>query len=672
MHIPSNKSTKQELLIYMALVYTFGVLVRLMVLQNVWGVESLWYEGRILPIWSDDAGLYGYYAKQILGGMSFPLEGDYLLSYLIASIVQVTGVHIDWVMLLLPAFLAPLVSLPILILGHKLQILKFAFYASLIGVIGINYYTRSYLGYLDTDTINLFLSYLLVVGMVIVSTSKDLRYAVISIVALVLLAHFYHSAKSLIAGILAINLLMVVLFYTKNHRLYQLLLLLFIAFVLALKVHFLLALIVPTALIWLLRHPMMEAIDYRYYLGLFALGIVGVLGFANMGSIYARAIDYFTLNSLVSVGEYRISNVLATVGENQQRGIFDIFNNFVGIGIYVVVALVGFGLLVKHKREFIFFIPLLLLGLLSFKIGIRFTMYAELVLAMGFVSLLYLLKKEDLIHIGVALGMVVMAFNILRVNSFIKPKYFYASDLKLLHTLKIKSNDRVISWWDYGWPLWYYLGSKNTYIDNGNNTDGGTLFVAKMLLASTPQKAYNLGKLIAHNRRDLKILKSDETMEKAANALSIANKNVYVLLHRNMLGTFPTLASFADRNIQSGKLDKKRTFAISAINQSYSKTNRWIKGKYFRINIDNGIVADGQNMTQLYGMIEIQNGKIKLSQTYNKQSRYVVVVYGKQALYMDRESFHTLLVQALVLHRIEDDLFSQVGQSRNLSILKLN
>lgn len=161
-----QSNTTKELWIYIALAYTFGVLVRLVVLQNVWGVESFWYEGRILPIWSDDAGLYGYYAKQILSGVSYPFDGDYILAYIIASIVQVTGVHIDWVMLLLPAFLAPLVVVPIIIMGYLLNITKFAFYASLVGVVGINYYTRSYLGYLDTDTINLFLTYLLISGFV--------------------------------------------------------------------------------------------------------------------------------------------------------------------------------------------------------------------------------------------------------------------------------------------------------------------------------------------------------------------------------------------------------------------------------------------------------------------------------------------------------------------------
>ena len=152
MIIKEKQSSLKQLWGYIALAYTFGVVVRLVVLQNVWGVEAFWYEGRILPIWSDDAGLYGYYAKAILAGGSFPFEGDYILGYIIATLTRISTLHIDWVMLLLPAFLAPLVVVPLIWMGHLLKLTKLSFYASLIGVIGINYYTRSYLGYIDTDS----------------------------------------------------------------------------------------------------------------------------------------------------------------------------------------------------------------------------------------------------------------------------------------------------------------------------------------------------------------------------------------------------------------------------------------------------------------------------------------------------------------------------------------
>jgi len=672
MIITEEKITFKTLWSYMALAYLFGVLVRLIVLQNVWGIDAFWYEGRILPIWSDDAGLYGYYAKQLLAGVGYPFYGDYILAHIIASTVQITGLHIDWVMLLLPAFLAPLVVIPIIGLGYFLKMSKFAFYASLIGVIGINYYTRSYLGYLDTDTINLFLSYFLVSSFALVAYTKDLRYAIISIVALVFLYSFYHSSKSLIGGILALNFIIILVFYTKEKLLYQLFIVSSVAFVLAMKVHFVVAIGVPIALIWVLRSEAVQKLDYRVYIATITVVLLLALVIVDLSTLYGRAIDYFKLGSLVSIGEYQIVDVLATVDENQQRSIFSILDGFIGITFYVLIATLGYMVLVYHRREFIFFLPLLLLGFLSFKIGIRFTMYAEFVLALGFVYLLHYLKKEDLIHIGVAFGIFVMAFNILRVNGAIKPKYFTSADLKALKTLNIQSNDKMISWWDYGWPLWYYLGSKNTYIDNGQNTQGGTLFVSKMLLASNAQKAYNLAKLISTNTRDLKLLDDEKKLVSKANQISIVNKNIYIVLHRRMWRMFSIFSSFGDRDLQSGKMTKQRVFDLSWITKLYTESDPWIEGSGFQLNIKTGVMITREGKTKLHGVIALKGNSLKFAQTYNQQSNKVMVFKDNRAIYMDKESFDSLFVQALILDRVISDQFTQVFKSQNLTVLKVN
>ncbi|KIM10729.1 MAG: hypothetical protein KU38_07075 [Sulfurovum sp. FS08-3] len=669
MKLSPTQSTPKELLLYIALAYIFGLLVRLMVLQNVWGVESLWYEGRILPIWSDDAGLYGYYAKQILAGVSYPFENDYILSYGIATIVKVTGIDIDWVMLLLPAFLAPLVVIPILLMGYWLGVVKFALYASLIGVIGINYYTRSYLGYTDTDTINLLLVYFLIATFVVVAYKQNLRYAAVGIVALVFLYTFYHSSKSLIAGVLAINFLMVLIFYPKSKVLYGLLLLLGLAFVLVFATHPLIALIVPLVLLGVLEHPILERLDYRFYATLFAVLLVGGAMVVDSNALYARALDYFSLNHLTTIGEYQITNVLATVAENQQRSIFDIFGQFVGIWFYVIVATLGYIVLVYRKREFVFLVPLLLLGYLSFKIGIRFTMYAEMVLALGFVYGLYALKKEDWVHIGVAFAIALMAYNIMQVNRYIKPKYFVADDIKALHALAIKPQDTIISWWDYGWPLWYYVGSQNTYIDNGANQAGGTVFVAKMLFA-TPQIAYDIAKLIATRTQDLRLLENEHTIHEGAKTIALGKHNVYIMLHRNMLRTFNTLATFADRDLANGTMSRQRAFGIAPITH-YDRDSFGVGGENFNLDIAKGILTQGATSLRLHSIITFQNNQILSSKLFGPNSRHSVILHNKHLISIDNDSLNTLFIQTLILNRTLGEYFGLLFETSNLKIFNL-
>jgi len=666
----SQKNTLKELFIYITIAYLLGLVVRFVVLQNVWHIESYWYEGRILPIWNDDAGLYGYYAKQILQGIDYPFEGDYILGYLIAWIVELFGIHIDWVMLILPAFLASLVVIPIIVMGYLLDNLKFSFYASLIGVIGINYYTRSHLGYIDTDTINLILIYLLAISFVVVAYKHNIHYALIGIVALVLLYHFYHSSKSLIAGVLGINFLMTLLFYHKNSVLYQFLILLGITFTLTILFNPLLAMTVSIGLIWLMNHPIMKSIDYKVYLGTIGLLVLAGLFFVDLSSLYGRALDYLKLDALVSVGEYHIANVLATVSENRQESIFAIYTQFVGVNLYIVIATLGYILLIWKQRAFIFLAPLLILGYLSFKMGIRFTIYAEMVLALGFVYLLNYFKKEIWILVGVVIALALMLYNIISYNHILAPKHFNNKDITTFNSLNIKPKDIMISWWDYGWPLWYYMGSKNTYIDNGANTQGGTLFVAKMLLSNSTQ-AYDLAKIIATQTRDLSILNNQHSITHYAKNIKIEKRNVYILLHRKMFEMFNVFSLFADRDIKSGKPTKRRKLNISKI-VKYQAGGRYLVGENFTIDLLKGSIRNAHKSVKLYGRISLKNGHVVSTQIYNKEASNAIILNRNNVIYIDKESLHSLLIQSLLLNQVDQRYFERVTNSENLIILKVS
>jgi len=670
MNIISTKSSLKEFSIYISIAYIFGVVVRLLVLQNVWGIESYWYEGRILPIWNDDAGLYGYYAKQILQGVNYPFEGDYILAYIIAWIVELLGIHIDWVMLILPAFLASSVVIPIIVMGYLLDNIKFSFYASLIGVIGINYYTRSYLGYIDTDSINLFLVYFLAISFVVVADKNDIRYALIGIVALALLYHFYHSSKSLIAGVLGINFLMTLLFYPKNRVLYQFFILLGIIFALTILFNPLLAITVSIGLIWLINHPIIERIDYKVYLSAIVLLLIVVLFFVDLSSLYGRVVDYLKLDALVKVGEYHIANVLATVSENNQQSIFAIYDRFIGISFYVVIATLGYILLVWQQRAYIFLAPLLILGYLSFKMGIRFTIYAEMVLALGFVYLLYYFKKEIWIQVGVVIALTLVLYNIVNYNNILAPKHFNNKDITTFNSLNIKPKDIMISWWDYGWPLWYYMGSKNTYIDNGANTQGGTLFVAKMLLSNSTQ-AYDLAKIIATQTRDLSILNNQHSITHYAKNIKIEKRNVYILLHRKMFEMFNVFSLFADRDIKSGKPTKRRKLNISKI-VKYQAGGRYLVGENFTIDLLKGSIRNAHKSVKLYGRISLKNGHVVSTQIYNKEASNAIILNRNNVIYIDKESLHSLLIQSLLLNQVDQRYFERVTNSENLIILKVS
>jgi len=665
MIINEKEQNKKELIFYLSIAYIFGVFVRLLVFNNIIGVDEYWFEGRPIPIWSDDAGLYGYYAKEILKGVEFAFSGDYILAYIIAYTSIITTIHIDWIMFVLPAFLASLVVIPIIVLGYILNKTQFSFFVAIIGVVGINYYTRSYLGYMDTDGINMFLIYSLVSSIIAVIYKKDLRFSIISIVSLLFLLGFYHSSKSLIGGVLVGYLVVGMIFYFKEKIIYQLFIILALSFVIGVKFEVLISLAVSSILVFSFMKDNHKGLPLQVYLALIFISIIGVLFLVDLSSIYSRILDYFNINNIITMGEFQITNVLSTVSETQQRGIFSIYDNFIGIKYYVLIATIGYFLLVYKHREFIFFLPLLILGYLSFKIGIRFTMYSSFVFAFGFVYILYYFK-ENIIYIGVASAIFLMFFNILRINSYIKPKYFLNKEIKILNKLKLKKEDSLITWWDYGWPLWYYTGQKNTYIDNGANTKGGTIFVSKMLL-SPSQESYKLAKIISTNTKDLSVLKSQDSISQKAN--SIKNKDTYIMLHKNMINILLTLSQFSDRDILTGDIKQQRIFNKSHLkdkNQDYIITNN------FKIDIKKGLIIDSyNNIAKLYGVINLKNGKILNSKKYYDKSKVLIILSNNRVFYMNLNTLDSFLIQSMLLNREDTQLFTNIANSSNIKILKL-
>ena len=662
MIIKDVKLDKKEFIFYLSIAYIFGVFVRVLLFNNIIGVDEYWFEGRPIPIWSDDSGLYGYYAKEILKGANFAFSGDYILSYIIAYIVKITHLHIDWVMFVLPAFLSSLVITPIIALGYILNRVQFSFFVAIIGVIGINYYTRSYLGYIDTDGINMFLIYSLVTSIIAVIYKENLKYSIISILSIITLFEFYHSSKPLIAGVLVGYLILGSIFYLRKKIIYQLFIIVSLSFILVVKFGFLISLIVSGLAIFLLLQD--SYINYKFYILAIVISILSILLFTDISSFYSRALEYANIDSLVTIGEFKIRNVLSTVSEVQQRGIFAIYDNFIGVKYYVIVATIGYFLLVYRHREFIFLLPLLILGYMSFKIGIRFTMYSSFVLSFGFVYILYFFK-ENIVYIGVTLAIFLMFFNILRINSYIKPKYFLNQELKILNELKLKKDSMIISWWDYGWPLWYYTGYKNTYIDNGLNTQGGTVFVSKILF-SLPKEAYDLSKIVSTDTRDLSILKSQESINKKVNSIK-KRKDIYILLHKNMINMILTLLEFSNRDILTGDIQEKSRFLPSSLQ---SRDKNYIKTDKFKIDIKKGIIIDSYNNSVILSrIVDVEDRNI---QNYHNKSKVLIVISNKKVFFMDITIFNSFLIQSLILNRVDSKYFEGVSDSSYMKILKLH
>ena len=209
---PERYSNKY-LYLYILIAYTFGVGIRLILLYQVKDVSSLWLDSAPLPIWTADAGRYGFYAKEILSGISYPSDPIYTPGYLIAFITDLLGANIDEVMPFLPIFLSPLIVIPIILIGKSLKLTQFGFLSALVAVTSINYYMHTYIGYMDTDVLNLFFILMITYFMLETINTDNLLYALGGGVSILLFSLWYHSSASINLALISTFFAIVLLFF---------------------------------------------------------------------------------------------------------------------------------------------------------------------------------------------------------------------------------------------------------------------------------------------------------------------------------------------------------------------------------------------------------------------------------------------------------------------------
>ncbi len=646
LQFPQEASSATRVALYMLIAYLFGMLVRFVLWYQVVPFEAFWLEGHPLPIYSPDAGLYGYYAKQLLLGVSYPFSAEYMPGRLIAFFVGTFGFDVDWVVFLLPAFLAPLVAIPTVLMAHALGSAKLGFYAALIATIGINFYSRSYLGYMDTDLLNLFFPYMAVASAMMALTRKSVLWVVLFVASLAGFYVWYHSALAIIAAIIAMVFVVAPLVY---------------------------------------RQRIVAVVS--------AVLVIAALLFVDFEKVGKRASDYYNTQSSIDVtakGQtYHFVNTLDSVSEAQDVNVLSAHPLYISMAPYTVLATLGFILLALMRPVLLMALPLIALGYAASVMGMRFTMFATSAYALGFMGLFMLagswLKWRYVSVIGVIAGVAIMVLNVMQLNPTCTPSFFKNDDVATLESFAHTSSedDLLISWWDYGWPLWYYTGHRNTLVDNGRH-GADTYLVANLLLSKSDAFVANAMHYFGAKQQDgqqiLPHLAKEENLQARFDALRQGSINlplerdIYIMLHRDMLLTFQTLEDFAHIDLSSGQMQREHAqIYISDLLRPYTKKVSIINGDTFDFDLRNGMIKghDGAT-TQVHGVIIAENGNVVAAKPYNARSSMNLIIYNKtKAIYLDNNALNTFLVKALLLDRYDQNRFEKVAETEAFKILKL-
>ncbi len=660
--IENNKFNRKELFIYIFIAYLFTIFIKLFLYYQIYNNSSYFYNNNVIPLWTPDSGLYGFYANQLLSGISYPFISEYMPGYLIYWIVNLTGFSINGVIFFAPIFFSSLVVIPIILIANSYNLAKIGFYSTLFGSIMTSYYYRTHLGYYDTDMLNVVFPLFAIYFLIKLVNSKKIIYGLFATISLLFFHLWYHSSTTIILSIFTTFLLYILIFERKIKY-------------------------------------------YKYYLFSFILAFFIILSITNTSKYFDRANDYIDKQSIIEIpsknGTIKLKGDLEIVSE--ARGIdFSIFAHRVSGGkIFIILAFIGYiALLLIYKSMFLT-LPLVVLSLISMSAGLRFTIYGvpifafsllygvELIFRSIFIKLGKYSKSISNISIKLFLLFIITSaiINVINYNEKLSPFYFSSTeDIEALNKLKdtIKPNDFIIATWDYGWPLWYY-SNINTIVDNGKHAEDNFI-VSKILLSDNQQfiknaslffvnryKKSSSSKIVLPFLHEYSIDYLKE-LEKSDYIPPKSNKNIYILLHRGMLSTYEAVEEASNLNLKTGKNFPSNLYNRIFLSKEYNSSQKILKTTtQLSIDIEHGrILSTNPNENANVREITIaKNSKIEFTKSYNSPNNIFIVIDKKKVFITNKKLYNSFLIQALVFNKYDHKLFTEFTKTKNFIILKV-
>ena len=656
-----------------------------------------------------DGYFYGSGAQKILEGLHSDNPRlvnvfSYGTAVITAYLSKFFHISIDTLMLYLPPIISSLVVIPIILIGKLYNNLTWGFLASLIGSIGWSYYNRTLAGYFDTDMFSASLPMFILFFILASIKKRSLFFTLLASFTVIIYPWLYDQGLSIVYAIGILAFLYLIVFQRDDEFSYK-----FIAFfsLALLNINWEIKVLGIVGIYYLFTY---KTLPMKYLKILALVFFVAFLIKGNVfGIILAKVLGYST--STQNITGLSFLNVNTTVREASNIPWNVVFNRISGSTLGLIISVIGYILLVKRHKEFIIALPLWGIGFFAFIGGLRFTVYAVPIAALsGVYFFIYLAEKLENFKqkLVIILGSIfLIAPNITHIvgcceNSkflatfekiyplksypYLTPTTFRKSEVAILDELRKKSNpkDYVITWWDYGYPIWYYA-NVNTLIDGGKHNEDNFL-VSKILTSSNPYLVANLSKLSIKvysetNKtvapqlfiKDNKPINVDNFLDKVGSKdykVSL-DRNVYLMFPYRMFNIFPTVALFSNRNLNSGEVYSNHFFYKNRLSK---------KGNYLfigQIPIDLQKAQIVLNRPVPIKEIDIvaydKNGKLIIKKQKIRDNGLNVIIlksYG-EGMIVDDYYYNSSFIQMFVFENYNKKLFEPVILNPLMKIYKI-
>lgn len=392
-----NKTIKKSDIFLVFFVFAFSVLMRLIWVYQFQDTQSFFWNSELM-INTNDGYYYAEGARDILSGSFTPNDRSPIgdpLSMLTAFLSMSLPFSFETIILYMPALFGSLLVIPLFFIGKYVKNMEVGFVAALLGSVAWSYYNRTMTGYYDTDMLVIVLPTMVIFSVILASISKRNHHLALITISMMLSSSWYVSSYSLNIAILATVFVYTLLFERKNIYFYKILLFMGIAVML---IPFLVKIILVTLLyLWFHFKP---TNNIKIIVSLFGVTLLGIIITGGLGPIINR-LDLYVFRSEPAVDnamKLHFFGVAQTVREAGKIP-FELFANRISGDIWVfLLSIIGYGLMIWKHRIMILTLPMLGLGFLAYWGGLRFTVYAVPVMALGYGYLIYFFNnqvKED-------------------------------------------------------------------------------------------------------------------------------------------------------------------------------------------------------------------------------------------------------------------------------------
>ncbi|PSM52330.1 undecaprenyl-diphosphooligosaccharide--protein glycotransferase [Campylobacter blaseri] len=699
-----QENLRIKFIIYALVAFVFGIVSRYYWIYWAGGNEDFIFNGSVM-INTNDGYYFAEGAKDILDNFvdknpnsNASKQG---LSIVTAFIYKILPFKFENILLYLSGFFSSLLVFPMLLISKEYKSLEFGFIGSLVSVVAMSYYNRTMYGYYDTDMLTIVLPMFVLWGMIRVVNSKNEKDIIIAPIFMLLYFWWYPASYSLNIAFISMIFFYTIIFDRKNIINYKLCIMMLAATTnLNLSINF--AIIIALYILFLKNIKLLyiQIIAFFVFTNfIFNGGLGPIIGYLN---------SYVFRTTTLSDDNLMFFNVTKTIPELSQIDKTYFMERISSHVVLFALSIAGYVVLCFKNRSFLLSLPMIGLGFLALKGGLRFTIYAVPIMGLGlgflYIYLINFFKIDKYIKIAIISLLTILSLipALQHIYNYKSSTVFSKSEVEILEKLKTLTtrDDYVLAWWDYGYPIRYYTNA-NTLIDGAIHS-GEVNFPVSFTLTKDQTSSANMARLAVEYlekrlsledekkanlpTQDLKWMMKDYGFKNVNDFLLNVSFNdfnppkktreIYYYLPLRMMNIFTTVNYFSNLDLNTGKIKNSGVF-FTMYPTSKDKDGIILNGNILLNNNFKTIITPKKEVIKVKNFYQVgydKDGKyISDKQVIDSSGDLNIIFLINDGFFilLDDYYLNSTYVKLFFLQDYDSELFEPVILNRHTKIYKL-